>query len=375
MKRIIITVVFGLFSMVGFSQETNAYTFFVNVVNDDFKFPLIGFVNMAKGDHKGVQLGFVNWNMRNFSGLQMGFVNTLGGSLTGAQLAYINTAVQQVNGIQIGFVNTASQEVNGAQYGFLNTSLKTIYGSQIGFLNTAKQEVQGAQVGFVNTAIQSVSGAQVGFVNTAFQSAREAQVGFVNTTMKESRGAQVGFVNFANRKENGLQLGFINYTDTLEKGIPIGFLSFVRRGGYMALEYSFSEFFPVTVGFKTGVEKFYTTLFIAYNPFSESTKNTYASGAGIGSIIPLKKSFFFNPELHTMNTIEKKNNRQLTIFVPYFGYHFSNHFSMTAGPSVVWSANFEDGVFLKPVFNIANFEIDSKNSIFVGARVGIRYRF
>jgi len=330
MKKIVIVLVFSLLSMASFSQETNAYAFFVNVVNDNFKFPLVGFVNVAKGNHKGLQLGFVNWNARNFAGSQVGYVNTIGNNL---------------NGVQCGFVNTTIQQM------------------------------EGAQVGFVNTAMQDATGAQVGFVNTALQSISRAQIGFVNTAMKKAPETQVGFVNIANRKENGLQLGFVNYADTIGDGIPIGFLSFVRRGGYKAIEYSFSEFFPVTVGFKTGVEKFYTSIYLAYNPSAGSTKSMFANGIGFGSIIPLKNAFFFNPEVHSMNTIEIKNNRQLTSFVPYFGYNFNYHFSITAGPSVVWSASFDKGVLLKPVFNIANFEIDDKNSIFVGARVNVRCRF
>ena len=360
MKRTFIIIWFGLFSMAGFAQETNAYTFFVNVVNDNFKFPLIGFVNMAKGDHKGIQLGFVNWNVRDFTGLQTGFVNTTGGNLIGAQFAFINTNIQKVQGAQIGFINSATQVVHGAQIGFMNTAIKELHDAQVGFVNTALNEVRGVQMGFVNTTIKASHGVQMGFVNSA---------------IKASRGVQMGFVNVTRRKETGVQLGFFNYVDTLEKGVPIGFLSIIRRGGYLALETGFSEFFPVMVGFKTGVEKFYTTLYIAYRPFESSSKNRYATGVGFGSIIPLKKSFFFNPELHLFNPIEKKNNRQLSSIIPLFGYHFNRHFSITAGPSVVWSNCEADAVLLKPVFYLANFDINNKNAIFVGARAGLRYRF
>jgi hypothetical protein len=360
MRQLIIAIVLSLLSFAGFAQETNVYTFFLNVVNDDFKFPLIGFVNMANGNHKGVQLGFVNWNVRNFTGLQMGMVNTLGADLTGAQLAYINTTIQQVHGVQIGFINTAIQQVNGAQISFINTALHDVHGAQVGYINTAKQEFRGVQSGFVNTALQKVDGAQIGFVNTA---------------TKESYGPQIGFVNAANRKESGFQLGFINFADTIAKGVPIGFLSIVRRGGYFAFEVAFSEFFPVTVGFKTGIEKFYTTVFLAYQPAGKSSKDVYASGFGFGTIIPLRKSFFFNPEIHSFSTIEKKNNRQLTSIVPLFGYHLSRNLSITAGPTVTWSNSEGDGVILKPVFNIASFGIDKNNSIFVGARTGVRVRF
>jgi hypothetical protein len=374
MKRLFITAIFSIFSLACFSQETNAYTFFVNVVNDDFKFPRIGLVNVAKGNHQGLQLGFANWNARNFSGLQMGFVNTLGENLNGAQVAYINTTIQHVEGFQFGFINTARQGVRGGQIAYINFAVQAVDGIQLGFVNTAFQGFTGTQLAFVNIA-REFQGAQVGFVNAAAKDSRGAQVGFVNAAMKEAPSAQIGFVNVAGRKKTGIQLGFVNFADSIGKSVPIGFFSYVRRGGYMAAEVSFSEFFPVTVGFKTGIEKFYTSFYLGHKPSDRSAKTMYASGAGIGSIIPLKKSFFFNPELHTMNTIEKKNNRLLTSFVPWFGYNFNRRFSIAAGPSVVWSASYEDNVFLKPTFNITNFEINDKHSIFVGFRAGLRCRF
>jgi hypothetical protein len=278
----------------------------------------------------------------------------------------------------MGYVNTIGNNLTGAQFGFINTTIQQVQqGAQFGFVNTAIQEITGAQVGFVNTARQAASGIQAGFVNTTIKDFKGIQAGFVNAAMKESQSIQAGFVNVANRKENGLQLGFINIADSIGKAIPIGFLSFVRKGGYRALEYGFSEIFPVTVGFKTGVEKFYTSLYLAYKPSTSSAKNLYASGFGIGTIIPLSKSFFFNPELIGMNTIdiEWRNNRQLTSFVPNFGFNLNNTFSITAAPSVTWSRSYNDGELLKPAFNLANFEIDNKNSIFAGARINVRCRF
>jgi len=328
MKKAIITLILSMNIIVVFSQGTNVYTFFVNFVNEDFKFPLIGFVNTAKGEHKGLQLGFVNTNTGNYSGLQAGFVNTIGGNLKGVQL---------------------------------------------GFVNTVAKETHSTQISFVNTAVQGIRGLQLGFVNTAIKEAHGAQIGFVNTTTQGIRGLQLGFVNVATGKLKGVQLGFVNYTDSIEKGIPIGFLSIVRRGGYYALEYSFSEFHPVTIGFKIGVEKFYTTIFLGYNPSRKFGWDSFSGGLGIGSCIPIKKSFFFNPELiHLSSLID---NKRLTSFIPYFGYNFSKHFSITAGPSVTWNHNFDIRDLFEPLFSIANAKINDKHSIVVGARVGIRYRF
>ena len=330
MRKVVIVLIFSTYVFAAFSQGTNVYSFFVNFVNEDFKFPLIGFVNTAKGNHKGLQLGFVNTNTGNFSGLQAGFVNTIGGDLNNVQLSFLNTVTGDAKGLQAGFVNTTTGNLSATQLGFVNTAIK---------------EAHGAQLGFINTTIQGID------------------------------GLQLGFVNIARQKLKGVQLGFVNYTDNIEKGIPIGFLSFVRHGGYQAIEYSFSEFHPVTVGFKTGVEQFYTTLFLAYNPSDDFTRNRFAAGLGIGSIIPIKNAFFFNPELNSLTPLAKNNDRQLTSFIPFFGYNFNNHFSITAGPSVTWNYNYDNGDLLKPVFKIANFEINDNHRIVIGARVGIRYRF
>ena len=330
MKKVVITLVLSMYVFVAFSQGTNVYSFFVNFVNEDFKFPLIGFVNIAKGDHNGLQLGFVNTNTGNYSGLQAGFVNTVGGSLSGVQMSFLNTAVADVRGLQLGFVNTATGNLNGAQIGFVNTTVKE---------------------------------------------ANRAQIGFVNTVTKGMDGLQLGFVNIVTKKLKGVQIGFVNYTDSIEKGIPIGFLSFIKHGGYKALEYSFSEFHPITIGLKTGVEKFYTTIFLAYNPSRNFAWSDFATGLGIGSIIPIKNSFFFNPELNFLTSVSKNTDKQLTSFIPYFGYNFNKSFSITAGLSVTWNHNYDNDDLLKPVFKIADFEINDKNNIVVGARVGVRYRF
>ncbi|MDR2148383.1 MAG: hypothetical protein LBE91_18225, partial [Tannerella sp.] len=217
---------------------------------------------------------------------------------------------------------------------------------------------------------------QLGFVNTATKETRGAQIGFVNTTIRGMDGLQLGFVNVAKQKLKGVQLSFVNYTDSVEKGVPIGFLSFVRRGGYQAVEYSFTEFYPVTVGFKTGVEKFYTSIFLAYNPSRDFAWNTVATGIGIGSVISLKNSFFFNPELTFLTPLGKNaENRQLTSFVPFFGYNINKHFSIVAGPSVTWNSKNDNDDLQKPIFRIADFEISDDHHIVVGARGGIRYRF
>jgi hypothetical protein len=154
----------------------------------------------------------------------------------------------------------------------------------------------------------------------------------------------------------------------------------VRHGGYYALEYSFSEYYPFTLGFKIGVEKFYTNILVGFSPFQDTFKRKFVSGLGFGSILPITPVFFFNPELITWNQILSSNseNTELTAttsFVPYFGCNINKHFSIAAGPSVTWAYHHDRENVLKPFFSLLNHDINEKHSIILGARAAVRFRF
>lgn len=241
------------------------------------------------------------------------------------------------------------------------------------FLNVVNEDFNLPLVGFVNIGRGNQNNLQAGFVNSSLGNLNGVQIGFANIVAHDTRGAQIGFANTA-RRLNGLQFGFVNVVDEVESGVPIGFLSIVRQGGFRAIELSVSEFHLANVGFKIGVERFYTTISLAYNPFGNSTSERFATGLGIGTIIPINDSFFFNPEM-TGLTSWGRDHKQLTSFVPYFGYNLNERFSITAAPSVTWSSSSRNGDLLEPMVSIANFDIDNRNEIVIGARVAIRYRF
>ncbi|MFP3043365.1 hypothetical protein LQZ19_16245 [Treponema primitia] len=285
------------------------YSFFLNIVPDGFNFPLIGFVNIADGSHNSPQIGFINLNQKNFNGLQMSFVNTTGGGTNGTQLGFINTNAQSLIGSQIGFVNTTGGEI-----------------------------MKGLQLGFVNTSVHRTEGAQISFVNLT-------------------------------KQLHGFQLGFINYADEIDDGIPFGFISYIKKGGYKALEYGVSEISPITVSLKLGVEKLYTSLHFGYNPLKEDFSSAAHYGLGVGSIIRINNSLFFNPELVAMNTINGSTNANVSL-IPYFGYKIASHLSIVAGPSITWIYS-NDGIE-SPFFKIIGKEINEENQIFMGARLGLR---
>jgi hypothetical protein len=319
MKKIIMAFILSI-SIIGmnFAQENqqgnniNVYTFFVNIVNEQFKFPLIGFVNVAGGNHNLPQIGFINWNQNDFSTLQLSFVNTAGGDMSGLQLGFINTTVKSFKGVQLGFVNTV-----------------------------VGKEAEGLQLGFVNTSINGFNGTQISFVNIT-------------------------------KQLNGLQFGFINYTDSIEKGTPIGFLSIVRNGGYKAIEIGTSEISPFNLSFKIGLEKFYTSFIVAYNPFNDGIREQIIWGAGFGSIFQFGERMYINPEITSHNGITENFQNYISV-IPYFGYNIFSNLSIVIGPSIVWAYNEKN--IEEPFYKIMEHSINDRNKLYFGARMGIRIKW
>jgi len=339
----------------------NLYTFFFNRVYEPFRPPLIGFINIMYGTHNFFQAGFVNWNKKNFNGFQASFINTTGGNFNGLQAGYVNTTGRVFNGVQAGFVNTTGGNFTGLQAGFVN----------------------------------SIAGQTKGI-----------QAAFINTATKEMSGAQFGFVNIASQEIKGFQFGFVNYAEKIEKGVPVGFISIVREGGYRSVEYNFSEFHPIGVGLKFGVEKFYTAIHVGFNPIEPMN---FATGLGIGTILPLGKFFYFNLELISLSDLESvtitsydRKNDVLTVspnkttsllsFVPSLGLRLGKHFSIAAGPSFTW-VNIVSGDFInrlglgnderivtvsavsKPLFALYSYDFNVFNSFVIGARASVKIHF
>jgi len=317
------------------------YSFIVNKVPDGCNIPMIGFVNIANGNHKSADIGFINYVNKDFTGAQVSFINTVGGNCKGAQI------------------------------GFVNTTVKDNVGPQVGFINTTMKEFSGAQVGFVNSTFKKATNIQVGFVNTCADSLKGAQIGFVNTSLKKTNAPQVGFINTATRLK-GFQLGFVNLADTIECGFPVGFLSIVKKGGYHAIELSVSEMYPINLSYKIGVSKLYTSFVFSYNPANEKQ---VAIGAGLGSLLPIGKKISFNPEFLSQ-TLFFDDFEQISSFTANIGYSLNSHFTLFAGPSVVWQYGLHDPKDLnKPFFAFVKEQLSNKGNLISGARFSVRYKF
>jgi len=186
--------------------------------------------------------------------------------------------------------------------------------------------------------------------------------------------------------------------EKVEDGIPIGFLSIVRKGGYHAIEYSFSEFFTYNVTIKSGIEKFYNNLIFAYNQKDEFKWDSFSLGLGFGSILPIGKLFFFNPELNFYSQFQSKTdnkswNFNYSTLLSAFGIKLGKHFSISAGPSLTWvnaykinrknSSDIDDmnlnntdvEIMPKPLFSLFSNDINKNNRIVIGARAAVRLVF
>ncbi len=333
MKRIILLFLILQFCLAGaFAQDASRprvlYTFVYNEAAEGVRMPvMIGAINIAHGSLQGVQ---------------MGFYGHIGGRLDGAQFAFANQVNKGVRGAQFGFANMVGQGVDGAQFGFANLVGGGVHGAQFGFVNLAGRKVEGAQFGFVNAAGKPLRGAQFGFVNRA-------------------------------PVVNGVQIGFLNVADRYESGVPIGFLSIIKEGGYQALEVSADAVYPVNLSLKTGLEHFYTSVIFAFNP--GASHDAVAVGGGVGSLVPLGHGpWVFNPEANFLSTLKEKSN-SIVSFYPNFGYNISEKFSILAAPTLSWQFAQSGEELFGPFCSLKTFDIDSRNELYLGVRVALRYRF
>jgi hypothetical protein len=121
-----------------------------------------------------------------------------------------------------------------------------------------------------------------------------------------------------------------------------------------------------------GIEKFYTTLGLAYNPDFDKP---YAYQVGFGTNIPLNTSLYLNSELTQISSIEKKQQSIASLGVQ-LGYTLFDNLSILAGTSFALQYQTENNRTMnEPTFALYKNEIDSRNRIVVGLQAGLRYKF
>jgi hypothetical protein len=377
-----------------FAQDTTRaqfYTGFYNQLSGDVRYPVLGFVNVVDGTQKGTQIGFSNYTSHHLNGFQFALTNIIGGNGNGVQLGIANITKDSFTGAQISCVNLTGKEQQGAQIGFINLAENCTGAVQVGAVNVSEQETKGIQAGFVNATGKDLDGGQVGFVNITGGDTKGTQVGFVNANTKDVDGAQVGFVNIVGNKTAGTQIGFVNVSKTIKgtqvgfvnivdsfsSGIPVGFLSISRKNGYYAFEISSNELYYYNASFKVGVKPLYTSFGLSYNP---NFLSEFAWNAGIGSMLYVSPSVFFNPEITAIGSIEETPQffSQLSTSVGYT----SGILSFKVGPTFTWGHlttpdNPSDvpSKMYQPEYSFYKTQLDDQNSFFIGAKAAIVVSF
>lgn len=398
----------------GYSQGLNGLEIggFVNIIRENvIGTQIAGFGNITGNATEGAQVaGFFNYNGGDLKGGQVaGFSNILFGDVNGIQAAgFSNSLRGKMNGIQVaGFSNLTTSDVDGIQAaGFSNVALGDVKLAQISGFSNFSKNVEGIQAaGFMNVANGNVKTIQAagftnfargnaaiqasGFANLTFKSSTFQGAGFANLTLKNTNfqvsgfsnlslgrvdGIQAsGFFNYA-RELNGFQLGFINASEIVEAGIPIGFLSFVKTGVH-SLEYSFEEFFPFNLTFRTGVPLFYNILKFGIGP------NSYHFTYGLGSSILNKNNWDLNLELlnsviYPTTTTTPPGN--IVKFQPIVSYSLYKSLKVNFGPTfnlAIINSNPIDGYapfYRKPLFE-GNFRGDFNSyQAWIGFHIGLQ---
>jgi hypothetical protein len=320
------------------------------------------FFNVDRGDVRWLQLaGFGNMVGGNVYGIQTaGFFNLNGGDVTAVQVAgFANTNLSDGHGVQVaGFSNTNLGNMNGVQVaGFSNYNNQASYGVQVaGFGNLQRGNYRGSQfAGFTNIATDKISGSQVS-----------------------------GFFNYAGRVR-GTQIGLINYADSVG-GVPIGLFSIVNKG-YHKVEVSADEVFPVNVGFRTGVRKFYTILMAGFKPEkSLQAKDTsvWTFGYGIGTSRKLTRWLYLDIDATSQHVNKGSFTNSLSLLNKiYLGLDFqvAKKFSISTGVTVngyLTRKTFSDYPDLLNYYTPSSSSVNSIGSsnellTWFGARIGLRF--
>ena len=239
----------------------------------------------------------------------------------------------------------------------------------VGLANIARGSHSPVELGLFNLAGGNFSGIQMGLTNITLGNTSGIQSGLTNISTGDVAGAQVGLFNLS-RKITGVQFGLLNIADDAENGLPIGLLSIVRNG-YHALEAGASGMSAIHLDLKLGIEKFYTSIIVLYNPLDE---RPLGCGMGFGSIININSKLFFNPEINAVNRIDLDNHLNVGL-APLFGWNITKNISITAGPELAMQIRYSGSDYPSPLFKFFDFGINDNSRMFMAARAGVRIRF
>ncbi|MCD7972576.1 MAG: hypothetical protein LUG18_07890 [Candidatus Azobacteroides sp.] len=190
---------------------------------------------------------------------------------------------QEYKNFQLSFISPFGTNGTQSQFTTNKVSVNIIGGYSYG--NTGFEFG-----GIYNVNTHLTQGIQfAGILNYSGNTQRAIQLaGITNVAKKGTVNAQVGgIVNIAQRVK-GVQVGLINISEDCD-GVPVGLINIVKNGGKKEFELSVSETLNMAVGFKLGVDRFYTIFSVGANYFNSPVE--YAAGLGFGTHIDWKQGW------------------------------------------------------------------------------------
>ena len=286
---------------------------------------IAGLFNTVGAYQEGAQVGgLFNVNLGGFRGVQLGGIsNVVKKDSYGVQIAGINNLVlNRVDGVQVG--------------GISNVVKKDVYGVQIaGINNLVLNRTSGVQLaGITNMTSDSSSVIQIsGIHNQLGKNSKGIQLaGCVNMVEDGFEGIQLsGLVNYA-KNMKGAQIGFINVNSSI-KGIPVGFLSFSKKGLHQ-FEIATNEFTPLQIGFKTGINSFYNSLFVSTRITSNVSMVGIGYGLGTSIKINERNRVFFdlqNQQLFSRFNLDKNFLHRITVT---YQFQWREKLAIAIGPTL-----------------------------------------
>lgn len=121
-----------------------------------------------------------------------------------------------------------------------------------------------------------------------------------------------------------------------------------------------------------GVKKIYTSFVASYSP---NTNNNLALGIGLGSILPISKFTYLNPEVLTQSEFISDEYNQLYSIALNTGFRIADKIHLSIGPSLVWNNVSKKENLSKEFFSFKKWEVNERNNLFLGAMFAINYVF
>ena len=235
--------------------------------------------------------------------------------------------------------------------------------------------------GILNYNNGNVNGVQIaGGANINMFNVKGVQIAPANITYGNVEGVQFGTLNLAKRVK-GLQIGIINYRENGDDGLSLGIFNIIKNG-YYAIESTAGEVMYINTNFKMGSKKLYTIFKLGYSRYK--SKSVYSYGIGLGRIFKVSKKTAISTDL-SFNKIVYDNDwspskNDLYKLDVNYNLKLGDKFSIIAGPSInYYNTNKKiDGEFgtLKIPYTISEkINGNSKKSFWIGANVGLNYKF